>query len=83
MEQAVEKLLVAVNEGIQFMGQGKDRMKVGGINDFGPAFIHPDFLEYRLTAGTVTVTAGIIMEFDVPAAAAPAGITAKFSRLAV
>jgi len=83
MEQAVEKLLVAVNEGIQLMGQGKDHMKIGGINDFRPAFIHPDFLPYSLTVGTAAVAAGIIMEFDVPAAAALADITAKFSRLAV
>jgi len=83
MEQAVKKLLVAVNEGIQFMWQGKDHMEIGGINNLRPAFIHPDFLPYCLAVRAIAVTAGIIMEFYVPAIAAPADITAKFSGFAV
>lgn len=44
VQKAVKKPLVAVNEGIQFMGERKHHMKVRGINDLGPAFIDPDFL---------------------------------------
>ena len=44
MEQAIEKFLVTVNEGIELMWKGKYHMEIGRINDFRPAFIHPDFL---------------------------------------
>ncbi len=65
MKQAIQKLLITVNEVIQFMRQGKNHMKVGGINDFGPAFIHPDFLQHRLTVRTAAVTTGIVVKFHV------------------
>lgn len=44
VKQAVEELLVTVNGRVQFMGKSKFRMKIGGINDFSPAIIHPEFL---------------------------------------
>ena len=59
-------------------------MKVGGINDLSPAFIHPDFFEYGLAVGAVPVTAGIIVELYVSAFHAladidtePAGFTCQ------
>ena len=83
MEQAVEKLLVAVKEGVQLMWQGKDHMKIRSIDDFGPALIHPDFFQDSLAFGTVPVAAGIIVEFHVAAVTAAADITAEFPGLAV
>lgn len=65
------------------MWKGKYRMEVGGVNDFGPAFIHPDFFLYSLTLGTVSVTAGIIADFDMAAVTTAADIIAKFSGFTV
>ena len=45
----------------------KDHMEIGRVNDFCPAFIHPDLLIYRLTVRAVTVPTGIVVEFKVPA----------------
>ena len=83
MEESVKKLLVAVNERIQLMWQGKNHMEVRGIDHFRPARIHPDFFQDGLAFGTVTVAAGIIVEFHVPAFAALADITAKLPGFAV
>lgn len=52
MEQTIEKFLVAVNERVQFMWQGKYHMEVRRVNDFRPAFIYPDFFQDRLTMGS-------------------------------
>lgn len=49
------------------MGKGKHHMKIRRINDFSPAFIHPDFLLYSLSVRTVTVAAGIIVDFHMSA----------------
>ena len=65
------------------MGKGKYYMKVRGINDLGPSFIHPDFLKNSLAVGTVAVTAGIVMNLHVSTVTAPAYITAEFCRFAV
>ena len=68
------------------MGKGKNHMKIRGINHFGPAFIDPDFLIDGLAVWTVTVPAGIIVEFHMAAVGAegdvdaePAGFTIKDS----
>lgn len=68
MKKSIEEFLVAVNEWIEFMGQGKNHMEISGVNDFCPAFIHPDFLKDSLTVRAVAVTAGIIVYFRVSAA---------------
>ena len=65
------------------MGQCKYHMKVGRVDDFGPAFIHPDFVLYGLTVGTVSVTAGIVVNFHVPAVGTLTKVTAKFTGFAV
>ena len=77
MEQAVKAFLVGINQGIEFMGEGKHHMEVGGVNDFRPAFIHPDFFEDCLAAGTVPVPAGIIMELHAAAFGACTDIDAE------
>ena len=65
------------------MGQCKNHMKVRGVDDFGPAFIHPDFFLYGLTARAVSVTAGIVVNFHVPAVGTLTEVTAKFTGFAV
>ena len=84
MEQSVKELLITVDQGIEFMGESKHHVEVRGINDFRPAFIHPDFFQYSLTDGAVPVPAGILVEFHVSAFAAltdieskPAGLTCQ------
>ncbi len=67
MKNAIQKLLIAVNKGIQLMRERECHMEIGGINDPGPAFVHPDFLLGCMAVGAVTVTAGIIVYFQVAA----------------
>lgn len=52
------------------MRKRKNHMEVRGINDLGPALIHPDFLKDGLAVWAVTVTAGILVGLRVPAIAA-------------
>lgn len=79
VEKPIEKLLVAVKQGIQFMGKGKYHMKVRGVNHLGPAPVDPDFFLYGLAVGAVAATAGILMEFDMAAVRALGKIDSKFS----
>ena len=44
MEQAVKEPLIAIDQGIEFMGKSKHYMEVRGIYDFRPALIRPRFL---------------------------------------
>ena len=67
MEKAVQKLLIAVNERIQLVGKRKHNMEVRGINDLGPSFIHPDFLQDCLAVWAVAVSAGVVMHFHMSA----------------
>ena len=43
------------------MGKCKYHMKVRGINNLCPSFIHPDFFQDSLAVRTVTVAAGVVM----------------------
>lgn len=82
MEQPVEKLLVTVEQRVEFVGERKHHMEVRGINDFRPAFINPDLFEHSLTDGAVPVPAGIIVEFHVSAFAALTDVDPKPAGLA-
>ena len=82
MEKAVKKLLIPVNQGIKFVRECKHHMEVRGANDFRPALVHPEFFADSLTDGTVPVTAGILVEFHVPAFPARADIDTKSSGFA-
>ena len=84
MEQPVKKLLVTEEQGVEFVRERKYHMEVRGANDFRPALVHPEFFADSLTDGTVPVTAGILVEFHVPAFAAftdidtqPAGLAGE------
>ena len=83
MQQPIEDILVAVNEGVQLMWKSKDHMEVRGINDLSPAFIHPYFGGEGLAVRAATVTAGVIIELDMSAIRALANITAEPAGLAV
>lgn len=82
MQECIEKLLVTVEQGIEFMWKCKDHMEIGRVNDFCPAFIHPDLLIYRLTVRAVTVPTGIVVEFKVPAVRALGNVDPQFPGLA-
>lgn len=82
MEQPVKKLLIAVDQRVEFVRECKHHMEVRGVNDFRPAFINPDFFKYSLTDGAVPVPAGIIVEFHVSAFAARTDIDPKSAGLA-
>lgn len=84
MEQPVKKLLITVDQGIEFVRERKYHMEIRRVNDFRPAFINPKFFSYGLAVGTVAVAAGIIVEFQVTAFAAftdidpqPAGLAGE------
>jgi hypothetical protein len=65
------------------MRKGKDHMKVRGVNDFSPAFVHPDLFVDNLTVRTVTVTAGIVMEFQMTAVRTLGNVHTQSARLTV
>lgn len=65
------------------MWQSKDYMKVWRVNNFGPAFVYPYFFVYSLTVRTTTVTAGIIVEFQMPAVSTLTDVTAKPAGFAI
>ena len=67
VEQPVEEFLVAVKQRVEFMWKRKNHVKVRGVNDFGPAPVHPYLFIDSLTVGAAAVTAGIIVDLDMPA----------------
>ena len=83
VKEPIQEFLIAVEQGIQFMRKGEDHMKIGRINNLRPAFIDPDFFEDSLTAGTVAVPAGIIVDFQMAAVRTAADTVPEFSGLTV
>ena len=66
MKKPVEKPLVTVNKRVKLMWKRKYHMEIRRFNYFSPAFINPDFFQDSLTVRAGAVTAGIIVDFDVP-----------------
>ena len=56
-------------------------MEVGSIDDFCPAFVHPDFLIHSLAVGAAAVAAGIIVERYMSALHAFADIDSELAGL--
>ena len=81
VQKRIEKLLVTEDQGIEFMGKGKDHMIVRGIDDLRASFIDPDLLVYRLAVRTVPVPAGVVVEGPVSTVLALGDVDAKFPRL--
>lgn len=65
------------------MWKGEYHMEVGSINDFCHAFVYPDLLIHSLTVWAAAVTAGIIVEFHMPAVRALGNIDSEFSGFTV
>lgn len=82
VKQTVKELLIAVDQGIQLMGKRKYHMEIRRVNHLCSPLIHPDLFEYCLTVRTVTVAAGIIMDFCMPTVLADSQIAPGRGRLA-
>ncbi len=65
------------------MRKGEYHMEVGSINDFRPAFVHPELRMNRLAVGAVAVAAGVIVELHMPAVRALGKIGPEFSGFTV
>lgn len=65
------------------MGECKNHMKVGSINHLCPASVYPQLLLHCLTVGTVSVSAGIVMNPDMLTVGALREIDTKFTGFAV
>ena len=65
------------------MRQGKYHMKVRRVDDFSPAFVHPDFLLHGLTVWAVTVAAGIIMKLHMTTVGTLADVSTEISGFTV
>lgn len=82
MEETVKKLLVAVQQIVQFMRDRKNDMEIGRIDDLGAPGIDPYFFFHGLAVGAVAIAAGIIVVFCVTAVRTKADRCAKLPRLA-
>ena len=65
------------------MGKGENHMEVGGVDDFRPALIYPEFLIDSLAVGAAAAVAGIIVEFHMPTVRALGNIDSELSRFTV
>ena len=83
VEEAIEKLLVTVKEWVELMWKCKYHMEIRGIDHLGPAFIDPELFPDSLAAGAAAVTAGAVVDFDMPALCTLADAVAKPAGLAV
>lgn len=83
MKEAMKKGLVAIEQRIEFMGQGKNDMEVRGIDDLSPAIIDPEFFLNSLAVRAVTVTAGIIVYFSMAAVGTDREVAAELTGFTV
>lgn len=65
------------------MWKCENHMEVRGINDFGPAFIHPEFFLNSLAVRAAAVLAGTVMDLEMPSFPALAFIVAESAGFAV
>lgn len=68
----VQKLLAAVNDGIEFFRHSENHMKVWGVQYILSTGIHPLFLRKLLTHRATPVPAGIIVDGNTAAVLADA-----------
>jgi hypothetical protein len=79
----IQKLLVAVDDRIQFLRDSEDHMEVWRIQYIFPAGVHPFFLRELLAHGTATVAAGIIVDGNTAAVFTHTYVDAKSTCFAV
>jgi hypothetical protein len=73
----IQKLLVTVDDRIQFLRDGEDHMEVWRIQYIFTTGVHPLFLRELLAHGAASVTAGIIMDRDTAALFTDADVYTK------
>ena len=78
MKQAVQQRLVGVDEWAKLRRDREDHVEIGSVDDFRSAGVDPDLFEESLAAGTVPVSAGIVMALRVAAITANGDVVAKF-----
>ena len=83
IEEAEEKAPVGEKETVELLRDGEDGMKVWCINDIGLPSVDPFLLVHGLTAGTVSIAAGIVVHLGGTAVLTDSGIAAEKSRLAL
>jgi hypothetical protein len=79
----IQKLLVAVDDRIQFLRDSEDQMEVWRIQYIFPAGVHPFFLRELLAHGTASVTAGIVVDRNAAAVFADTDIDTECTCFAV
>ena len=82
VEETVEQRLVCIKERIELMGKRKDHVEVRGVDDLGPALVHPDFLLHGLAVRAAAVLTGAGAHECVPAGVAAAKAEAELPGLA-
>jgi hypothetical protein len=83
IKSVIQKLLVAVDNGVQFLRNSEYYMEVWCIQYIFPAGIHPLFLWKLLAHGTAPVTTGIIVDRNTTAILTDTGIDTKGTGFAV
>lgn len=78
VEKIVKKLLIAVDQGVQFLRNGKDHMEVRCVDDLRLSGIDPLLFQESLAVGTVAVAAGIVVNINITAFRAGADVAAHF-----
>lgn len=66
-QRVVHPAVVNRREGIERMGQGEDQVGIGNRQQFGEAPLGPSLLRAGLAGGAMTVAAGVVDVFTVPA----------------
>ena len=79
----IQKLLVAVDDRIQFLRDSEDHMEVWRIQYIFPAGVHPLFLWKLLAHGTAPVATGVIVDGNTAAVFTHTYVDAKSTCFAV
>jgi hypothetical protein len=79
----IQKLLITVDDRVQFLRNSEHHMKIWCFEHILPACVHPLFFWEFLAHGTAPVTTGIIVERNTAAVLAHADIDTKSTCLAV
>lgn len=83
VQKCIEKLLVTVNQGVEFMWKRKYHMKVRGVNHFCSAFVHPDLPVGGLAAWTAAISAGVVVEIQMATVRALGKVSPQITGLTV
>ena len=62
MEHGEQLFPVGKEQGVEFMGAGKNTMVICGVDHLAAAFIYPEFLAQAAADRTVAVSAGVVVD---------------------